>query len=192
MVTVVEFRLEYLQVPNLQPRGSERNLKVHGNGWTGPLLLIISGQQLDLSTDLRLLHSCHAFDLPHDGILTGLVFRFSFHTDHLHSTSVQRCGNTHLYFLCQERGFEVRFDDNFDLQLCAPNLSDQRNDPEGQDYVFSGAIPHELIIPVRRNETDAALRVELAETHTLIERAVVDGYGLFATATSDRETKMSV
>ncbi len=121
---------------------------------------------------------------------------------------------TDLYFLCQERGFEVRFDDNFDLQLCAPNLSDQRNDPEGQDYVFSGAIPshtdvldrvrlergdrrklnwpHELIIPVRRNETDASLRVELAETHTLIERAVVDGYGLFATATSDRETKMSV
>lgn len=111
--------------------------------------------------------------LPHDGILTGLVFSFSFHTDHLHSTSVQRCRNTHLfktltsyiiwqiltiklwkchfmsisflltdlYFLCQERGLEIRFDDNFDLQLCAPNLSDQWNDPEGQDYVLSGAIP---------------------------------------------------
>lgn len=110
--------------------------------------------------------------LPHDGVLTGLVFGFSFHTDHLHSTSVQRCRNAHLfktftsyiiwqtftnkpcenimlsrlqysdlYFLCQERGLEIRFDDNFDLQLCASNLSNQWNDPEGQNDVLSGAIP---------------------------------------------------
>lgn len=112
--------------------------------------------------------------LPHNGVLTGLVFSFSFHADHLHSTSVQRSWNahlfiintadtkhtsltsddnvqikhfletnrwTHLYFLCQEWGLEIRFDDNFHLQLCASNLSDQRNDTERQDNVLSGTIP---------------------------------------------------
>ncbi len=48
-------------------------------------------------TKPRDMSRCRWHLLPHDGILTGLVFRFSFHTDHLHSTSVQRCRNTHLF-----------------------------------------------------------------------------------------------
>lgn len=35
--------------------------------------------------------------LPHNGVLTGLVLSFSFHTDHLHSTSVQRGWNANLF-----------------------------------------------------------------------------------------------
>lgn len=46
--------------------GAERpHLKVHRDGRPGPFLFIIGGQQLDLSADLRLLHSSHAFD-PRD------------------------------------------------------------------------------------------------------------------------------
>lgn len=35
--------------------------------------------------------------------------------------------------------------------------------------------PHELKFSIWRDEADAALRVELAEPHTLVEGAIVDG-----------------
>lgn len=38
------------------------HLKVHRDGRPGPFLFIVGGQQLDLCTDLRLLHPSHAFD----------------------------------------------------------------------------------------------------------------------------------
>ena len=41
------------------------DLKVHRDGRPGPFLLIVGGQQLNLSADLRLLHSSHAFDPIH-------------------------------------------------------------------------------------------------------------------------------
>lgn len=47
--------------------------------------------------------------------------------------------------------------------------------------------PHELVLAIWRDEADAALRVELAEAHTLVKGAVVDGYGLLATAGEHRE-----
>ena len=42
--------------------------------------------------------------------------------------------------------------------------------------------PHELVLAIWRDEADAALRVKLAEAHTLVKSAVVDGYGLLSTA----------
>ena len=53
----------------MQVRGTD--LEVHGDGWTGPLLLIICGQQLNLSTDLRLLHASHALDPDTQGRWSG-------------------------------------------------------------------------------------------------------------------------
>lgn len=41
------------------------DLKVHRDGRSGPFLLIVGRQQLDLSADLRLLHPSHAFDPTH-------------------------------------------------------------------------------------------------------------------------------
>ena len=37
--------------------------------------------------------------LPKNGILTGFVFSFSFHTDNLHTCSSWRSGNLHLFNL---------------------------------------------------------------------------------------------
>lgn len=42
------------------------DLKVHGDGRSGPFLLIVGRQQLDLSADLRFLHPGHAFDPTDD------------------------------------------------------------------------------------------------------------------------------
>lgn len=42
--------------------------------------------------------------------------------------------------------------------------------------------PHELVLSIRWDEADAALRVKLAESHTLVEGAVVDGDGLLSAA----------
>lgn len=42
-------------------RQAETHLKVHGDWGPSPLLLVISGQQLDLCTDLGFLHSSHTF-----------------------------------------------------------------------------------------------------------------------------------
>lgn len=47
----------------------------------------------------------------------------------------------HLDLLCQQSGFEIGLDDDFDLQLGAPDLADQRDDAERQDDVLRGAIP---------------------------------------------------
>lgn len=38
----------------------------------------------------------NCYSLPHDGVLTGLVFSLSLHTDHLHSTGVEGCWDAHL------------------------------------------------------------------------------------------------
>lgn len=42
--------------------------------------------------------------------------------------------------------------------------------------------PHELILSIRGDEADATLWVKLTEAHTLMESAVIDGYGLLPTA----------
>lgn len=47
-------------------------------------------------------------------------------------------------------------------------------------------IPHELKLSIRWNEADAPLRIKLAEPHTLVESAVIDGDRLFATKTQNR------
>lgn len=53
--------------------------------------------------------------------------------------------------------------------------------------------PHELILSIRGDEADATLWVKLTEAHTLVESAVIDGYGLLPTAgrknTSETHTK---
>lgn len=49
--------------------------------------------------------------------------------------------------------------------------------------------PHELILSIRRDEANTALRVKLAETDTLVERAVIDRNGLFPTAAGDTEER---
>ncbi len=49
--------------------------------------------------------------------------------------------------------------------------------------------PHELIISIWRDEANTALRVKLAETDTLVERAVIDRNGLFPTAAGDTEER---
>lgn len=41
--------------------------------------------------------------------------------------------------------------------------------------------PHELVLSIRWDKADAALRVKLAESHTLVESAVIDGYRLLPT-----------
>lgn len=41
------------------------DLKVHRDGRPGPFLLVVGRQQLNLSTDLRLLHASHTFDPKH-------------------------------------------------------------------------------------------------------------------------------
>lgn len=48
---------------------------------------------------------------------------------------------SHLDLLSQQRGFEVGLNDHLNLQFSAPHLPDQRNNPERQDDVLSGAIP---------------------------------------------------
>lgn len=40
-------------------------LKVHRDRRPSPFLLIVGGQELDLSADLRLFHPSHAFDPTH-------------------------------------------------------------------------------------------------------------------------------
>lgn len=92
VVTVVELGLEDLQVADLETRGGEgdllrgagatvavgseggqgenvvsvsrtrSHLEVHGDGRTGPFLLVVGRQEFDLGADLRLLHPGHAFD----------------------------------------------------------------------------------------------------------------------------------
>lgn len=52
------------------------DLKVHGDGRSGPFLLIIGRQQLDLSADLRFLHPGHAFDPADDGEGGGLYILY--------------------------------------------------------------------------------------------------------------------
>lgn len=44
MVAVVQLRFKHLQVAHLEARGCEWHLKVHGNGGSSPLLLVIGGQ----------------------------------------------------------------------------------------------------------------------------------------------------
>ena len=50
----------------------------------------------------------------------------------------------------------------------------------------TGWLPHEFTLSVRRNEADAALSVKLAETHTLVECTVVNGYGLLTATTATK------
>lgn len=63
----------------------------------------------------------------------------------------------HLYLLCQQRWFEVRLDHHLNLQLGAAHLPDQRDDAEGQDDVFGGAVSEsqtlQSILCVKRSNT---------------------------------------
>lgn len=66
------------------------HLKVHRNGRTSPLLLIVGGQQLDLSADLRLLHSSHAL-----------------YPDHKSITKTQTHSLTHTHTRLSQKGTEL-------------------------------------------------------------------------------------
>lgn len=48
--------------------------------------------------------------------------------------------------------------------------------------------PHELIFAIRWDEADASLRIKLTKTHTLVERAVIDGYGLLPADMTEKQT----
>lgn len=49
--------------------------------------------------------------------------------------------------------------------------------------------PHELILSVGGDEADATFRVKLTEAHTLMESAVIDGYGLLPAARRENTSK---
>lgn len=53
--------------------------------------------------------------------------------------------------------------------------------------------PHELVLSIRGDKADAPLRVKFTETDTLVESAVIDGYGLLPTVgtenTADTQKK---
>ena len=88
-----------------------------------------------------------------------------------------KCREAHLNLLTQDGRLEVRLDHHLDLHLGASDLTDQGDDAERQADVLGGAVLHQLKFAVRRDETDAALRLEFAQLHALVECAVVDGYG---------------
>ena len=136
MIGVVQLRLEYFQVSNFESRWSKGNFKVHWDWRPGPLLLSVCCKKLYLCRDLRFLHSSHSLDLPYNSILACLVLGFSFHTDELYPTGVQWSWNSHFNLLGQQWGFEVRLDNNLDLQLGSSNLSDQRNDAEWERNIL--------------------------------------------------------
>lgn len=53
-------------------------------------------------------------------------------------------------------------------------------------FIPPHTVPHELKLSIWWNEADAPLRIKLAEPHTLVESAVIDGDWLFAAKTQDR------
>ena len=67
-IGVVELVLEHLEVSHFEARRRKGHLEAHRDRRTIPLLLVV-GQQFDLRTQLRLLHTAHALHLPHDGIV---------------------------------------------------------------------------------------------------------------------------
>lgn len=86
----------------------------------------------------------------------------------------------YLKLLRKEAGFEVRLDNNFDLQLGPAYLSHQGNHSERQRDVLCGAVPenielewegdaiqspHQLMLAVGRDEADGMLRLKLAQLH---------------------------
>ena len=160
MVGVVQLGLEHLQVANLEAGGGEGNLEVHrdwrprkGNiyilvfvGLPCPLLLGLSLQQLNLCGDLRLLHAAHPLDLPHDGVLAGLVLGLALHADQLHPAGVEGRGDPDLQLLGQQAGLEVGLDDDLDLELGPAHLPHQGDHPEGQRDVLGRPVPGGVVV----------------------------------------------
>ena len=112
-----------------------------GEGLPGPLLLRLSLEQLNLGGDLRLLHAPHPLDLPHDGVLTGLVLGLALHTDQLDPAGVEGGGDPDLQLLGQQAGLEVGLDDDLDLELGPAHLPDQWDHPEWQRDVLGRPVP---------------------------------------------------
>ena len=161
LIAVVELGLEYFEIADFEARRREGDFEIHGNGRPRPLLLLV-GQQLDLGRDLGLLEAAHALDLPHDGVLRGLVLGLALHTDKLDAAGVGRGGDAYLHLLSDERWLEVGFDHHFDLHLGLADLAHQRNHPERQADVVRRSVAHQLIFPIGRNEADRVLRFKLA------------------------------
>ena len=62
---------------------------------------------------------------------------------------------------------------NLDLHLGPAGLADERDDPEGQRNVLGGAVAHQFVLAVWRDEADGVLRLELGQFDALVELAVV-------------------
>lgn len=62
-------------------------------------------------------------------------------------------------------------------------INDAFNVIRAKQFLMTSFIywPHKLILSIRGDEADATLRVKLTEAHTLVEGAVIDGYGLLPT-----------
>lgn len=99
MIGVVELRLEDLEVAYLEARRCKGDLEVHGYGRSGPFLLRVRLEQIDLRGQLGFLHAGHALYLPDDGVLGGLVFGLALQADQLDTSSVKGCGHAYLDFL---------------------------------------------------------------------------------------------
>lgn len=67
--------------------------------------------------------------------------QYSTSIGHFKTNEGHFCCTSHLYLLCQEGGLEVGLDHHLYLQLGAAHLTDQWDDAEGEDDVFSGAVP---------------------------------------------------
>ena len=86
----------------------------------------------------------------------------------------------YLNFLCLNCGLEVRLEDDFVVHgVLLVSLRDHRVDSKRQSDVIGGPISHQFELAIWRNETDRALRLKLAQFHTLVECAVIDGYACF-------------
>ena len=91
----------------------------------------------------------------------------------------------YLNFLCLYGRLEVGLEDDFVVHgvLLVP-FGDHRVDAEGEGDVVRGSVSHQLELPIRWDEADRALALELAQLHTLMECTVIDCYAsLRGTAT---------
>lgn len=164
------------QEPHVYPARREHgNLELHVDRRPAPCLSPDGRDQVHFCRQHAFRLAREALHPPHDRLLLRLVLCPSERVLDLGFCCV--LGNRYLDHhvrreqLVREVGDDLQVDGNASISLL---LLNGRNNPEGQVDVVRDTIPHELELPVRRDEGDGPVGLELAQADASVEGAVRD------------------
>lgn len=132
-----------------------------------------------------------SWNLPHDIVLLGLIFRLPLRGSLRDLRCIQGCWDPHDDVRGEEFAAVVGFDGDAVLYLRLADLVHNSMDLEGKIDILSGSVAHKLKLPVWRYERDDSIGIKLPQLDALMELAIFQRHAASSGLCSFRTSRIS-